>query len=139
MAPLTLHEVIKKINDIYLLSNPKMSGLLKIGFSTRPVNERVVELSSATGVPAPFELEAYFVSTEPEVHEQQIHARLAEHRIKGREFFELPIPRALQIVESICKRPPAYLNPRNGPARVTVPIKGGWDWGPGKPGISSES
>jgi hypothetical protein len=26
MAPLTLHEVIKKINDIYLLSNPRPSN-----------------------------------------------------------------------------------------------------------------
>ncbi len=124
---------------IYLLSNPKMSGLLKIGFSTRPVEERVAELSSATGVPAPFELEAYFLSTEPEVHEQQIHAKLAAHRIKGKEFFELPIPRALQVVESICQRSPAYLNPRNGLARTAIPIKGGWDWGPGKPGILSET
>jgi hypothetical protein len=124
---------------IYILSNPKMNGLLKIGFSTRPVQERVVELSSATGVPAPFELEAYFLSTDPELHEQQIHTSLAGHRIKGREFFELSIHRALQIAESICKRSPAYLNPRHGIRNPATSIKGGWDWGPGKPGVSSET
>src|ERR1700738_4561619 len=117
---------------IYILSNPKMRGFLKIGFSTRSVQERVAELSSATGVPAAFELEAYFLSTDPEAHEQQIHTRLAEHRIRGREFFELPVPRALQVAESICKRSPAYLNPRNGLGRTAIPMKGGWDWGPGK-------
>ena len=59
---------------IYILSNPRMKGLLKIGLSTRAVKERIAELSSATGVPAPFEVEAYFVSSDPEGHEQQIHA-----------------------------------------------------------------
>jgi hypothetical protein len=119
---------------IYILSNPKMKGLLKIGLSTRPVQERIAELSSATGVPAPFELEAYFVSTDPEGHEQRIHDSLAAHRVKGKEFFELQISRALQVAESICERPPAYLNPRIAPS----PTRGGWDWGPGNPSTSSE-
>jgi hypothetical protein len=119
---------------IYILSNPRMKGLLKIGFSARPVQERIAELSSATGVPVPFELEAYFLSMDLEAHEQQIHSALAEHRVKGKEFFELQISKALQVAESVCKRPPDYLNPRIGPP----PKKGGWDWGPGKPGSSAE-
>jgi hypothetical protein len=90
---------------IYILSNPTMKGLLKIGLSTRSVQERIAELSSATGVPTPFELEAYFVSTDPEAHEREIHAALAEHRVKGKEFFDVPLPRALRVVESICKKP----------------------------------
>jgi phage FluMu protein Com len=36
---------------IYILSNPRMKDLLKIGLSTRSVQERIAELSSATGVP----------------------------------------------------------------------------------------
>ena len=93
---------------IYILSNPRMKGLLKIGLSTRAVKERIAELSSATGVPAPFEVEAYFVSSDPEGHEQQIHASLAEYRVKGKEFFEVPFSKALQVVESVCKTSPAY-------------------------------
>ena len=90
-----------------------MSGLLKIGFSARPVQERVAELSSTTGVPDRFELEAYFLSVDPVADEQQIHARLGAHRVNGKEFFELSISEALKVAESVCKRPPAYLNPRN--------------------------
>jgi hypothetical protein len=30
MAPLTLHEVIKKINEIYLLSSPRPSNLAQV-------------------------------------------------------------------------------------------------------------
>lgn len=105
---------------IYVLSNPKMKGLLKIGLSTRAVQERVAELSSATGVPAPFELEAYFLSTEPEDHERQIHTILAEYRVSGKEFFEVPVNEALNVAESVCRRPPAYLNPRNAEANPTL-------------------
>src|SRR2546426_6574269 len=58
---------------IYLLSNRMMSAnLLKIGFTMRSVEERIAELNAETGVPAPFHLEAYFLSTEPELDEQRI-------------------------------------------------------------------
>ena len=48
---------------VYVLSNPRMPGLVKVGCSTRPVDERVAELNSATAVPAPFVVEAYFASS----------------------------------------------------------------------------
>jgi hypothetical protein len=98
---------------IYVLSNPSMKDLLKIGLSTRSVQERIAELSSATGVPTPFELEAYFVSSDPEAHEQQIHTALAEYRVKGKEFFDVPLLKALRVVESICKRPPVSTRAQN--------------------------
>ncbi len=98
---------------IYILSNPRMKDLLKIGLSTRPVQERIAELNSATGVPTPFELEAYFVSTDPEAHEQEIHAALAEYRVKGKEFFDVPLSKALHVIESICKRPPVSSRTQN--------------------------
>ena len=39
---------------VYILSNPAMPGLLKIGYTERDVQERVKELSN-TGIPSPFE------------------------------------------------------------------------------------
>jgi T5orf172 domain len=102
---------------IYILSNPKMKNLLKIGLSTRPIQERIAELSSATRVPAPFELEAYFLSTNPEVHEKQIHAALAQYRVNGKEFFEVSISKASEVAESICKgrcfKSSSQMEPRN--------------------------
>lgn len=85
-----------------------MKGLLKIGLSTRPVLERSAELSAATGVPSSFEVEAYFVSNEPEEHEKQIHEALREFRVKGKEFFEVPLARALDVVRSVCGKSPIY-------------------------------
>ncbi len=93
---------------IYILSNPGMKGLLKIGFSTRPVQERVAELNAATGVPMPFKIEAFFTSDDPEAHEERIHALLAQNRIKGKEFFEVSLPKALDVVQSVCRRPPVF-------------------------------
>jgi hypothetical protein len=98
---------------IYVLSNPKMEGLLKIGVSIRPLPERITELSSATGVPAPFELEAAFVSTEPHAHERQIHIELAQFRVPGKEFFSAHITKAISVAEAICNGAPFYLNANN--------------------------
>jgi len=112
---------------IYVLSNPSMKDLLKIGLSMRSVQERIAELSSATGVPTPFELEAYFVSSDPEAHEQQIHAALAEHRVKGKEFFDVPLSKVLRVVESICKRPPVSARAQNYRGSRTQNYRGsGW-------------
>ena len=73
---------------VYILSNPRMKNLYKVGYSTRDVHERVKELNSAMGVPAEFVIEEYFSSTEPGNHESKIHQILAPYRIKNKEFFE---------------------------------------------------
>jgi hypothetical protein len=62
---------------VYLLSNPAMPGLVKIGQTTRTVKERVAELSAHTGVAAPFVIEAAFASHNPMADEARVHAHLA--------------------------------------------------------------
>src|SRR5204862_7860699 len=96
--------IAKGDNASYILSNRGMKEVLKIGLSTRPVQERIAELSSASGVPTRFELEAFFVSNDPEADEQEIHSALAVYRVKGKEFFDVTVSKALRVVESICKR-----------------------------------
>jgi hypothetical protein len=61
---------------VYILSNPAMPGLLKIGCTDRSIEERTKELNSATGVPTPFEVEAIFFSTNSLIEEKQIHVAL---------------------------------------------------------------
>ena len=72
---------------VYILTNPSMPDLVKIGITTRPIADRVSELSSATGVPGRFTVEACFESSAPATHESSIHRSLAARRIKGKEFF----------------------------------------------------
>ncbi len=86
---------------IYILSNPSMAGLLKIGRTTRAPRERLAELSGATGVPTPFVLafDAYVEDTCRA--EAFVHARLAHegHRVAAnREFFSVDLHRAIEVV-----------------------------------------
>jgi len=94
---------------VYVLSNAKMPGMVKIGSTTRRVEERVEELSGATGVPTPFTVEAYFSSPAPEAHESEVHRLLDAKRIKGREFFEAGPAEVVQIVQTVVGASPVYL------------------------------
>lgn len=79
-----------------------MLGLVKIGSTKRLIEERVKELGTATGVPTPFILEAYFETDNPEKHEKSIHRMMDKYRIPGKEFFKIDLKEALSIVETIC-------------------------------------
>lgn len=95
-----LYELRVLSGYVYVLSNPRMPGLLKIGCTTRSVTERVDELNSATDVPVPFVVEAYFAVACPEEVEVNIHRRLSQHRVPGREFFEIELGEAVRILET---------------------------------------
>jgi len=88
---------------IYILSNPSMEGLVKIGYTTKTLQERLGELNSATGIPTDFVVEAFFELEQPEEFERLIHKSLRKHRIrKQREFFKLEKREAIRIVRDIC-------------------------------------
>lgn len=72
---------------VYILKNPSMPGLLKIGKTTRSVEQRCHELWQ-TGVPTPFEVVEEVCS--PNCHELEawMHNRFKDHRVTvSREFF----------------------------------------------------
>ena len=86
---------------IYVLANPSMPDLVKIGRTERSAADRVRELSAATGVPTPFVLiyEAAFDDcAEAEV---LIHRELEERGARlapNREFFTVRIHEAVRAV-----------------------------------------
>jgi len=84
---------------IYILSNPSMPGLVKIGRTHREVSTRMNELNS-TGVPTPFKLVYSCWSSNCIDLETHIHAQIAGSRMKGREFFRLSPDEAIDIVEN---------------------------------------
>jgi tetratricopeptide (TPR) repeat protein len=86
---------------IYVLINPSMEGLIKIGKTTRNPNERIKELSNVTGVPTPFILafDAYFNNCSEA--EQYIHALLEQRGYRvaaNREFFNVPLNEVIRMV-----------------------------------------
>lgn len=97
---------------VYVLVNPSMQGIVKVGRTERDPEERVKELSSATGVPTPFILvyHAYFDSCSEA--EQRVHAalELKGYRVStNREFFSAPVTEVINaIVESQRYTPASY-------------------------------
>ena len=103
------HKILKG-GYIYLLSNPAMPRLVKIGYCRKSVEERVKELNSATGVPKPFLIEAYFISESPEEDEKKVHREISKYRLENREFFDLSVAKAVETVGRILGSRPVYLN-----------------------------
>lgn len=85
---------------VYILSNPSMPGLLKIGKTTRDVGQRASELWQ-TGVPTPFVVEREFYSPNCDELEARAHEEFSEFRVsQGREFFRSN-PAEVELV--LCK------------------------------------
>ena len=85
---------------VYILSNPAMEGLVKIGRTAREdVGVRLKELFG-TGVPFPFECE-YAVSTdEADEVEAALHKAFQPNRVNpSREFFEIEPHQAIAILK----------------------------------------
>ena len=99
-------ELVSELNNgaegyIYVLINASMPGLIKIGMTTRSVEERAYELSQSTGVPTPF-----IVAYEKYVHdcytgERIVHSILESegYRVKkNREFFNATLNKAIDVI-----------------------------------------
>lgn len=87
---------------IYILTNPSMQGLVKVGKTTNTPNQRMSELHS-TGVPTPFELEFSISVDDCHKAERLAHKTLNYYRVSAnREFFRISVKKAIeQILEVI--------------------------------------
>lgn len=89
---------------IYALINPAMSGLVKVGKTTRAPEERAKELSSATGVATPFILAYQRKVADCHAAEAQVHSQLEAlgyRYAKNREFFEAPLDVIVGIMNDL--------------------------------------
>ena len=83
---------------VYILTNPSMPGIVKIGKTTRCASSRAAELYQ-TGVPTPFEV--YYEMATPDCGklEADIHYHLTEFRVsREREFFYCDAAEAMRLV-----------------------------------------
>jgi len=88
---------------IYIMSNSSIPGLLKIGYTGKPAEERRKELSKATGVPTPFKIEYIFrLHGRGEELEREIH-RYLEHKRNSscREFFDVTLNEAIDAIKKV--------------------------------------
>ena len=96
---------------IYILLNPALKNLVKIGRTSRTPEERAQELSAATGVPQPFIVAYESLVSDGVVAESLIHAELSRdgYRLnEAREFFEVPLKVAVALVDHVCRTLPAF-------------------------------
>ena len=85
---------------LYVLSNPAMPGILKIGVTERSGAHRARELySGATGVPSPFRLEFEVTVRNALLRERHVHDALEIYRFNSsREFFRVDLFTAVDAI-----------------------------------------
>lgn len=87
---------------VYLLTNPVMPGLVKIGMTTQEdIDKRMKELYT-TGVPVPFECQyaCKVKKTDCTKIEKALHIAFSSQRVNAnREFFRIQIEQAKAILE----------------------------------------
>lgn len=82
---------------VYLLSNPSMPNIVKIGSTERTIKERISELSSVTSLPTPFVVEYYLIVEDPMMFEKSLHEEFKEYRVnEKREFFQISVEEAIK-------------------------------------------
>lgn len=87
---------------IYVLSSRDDPNMLKIGFTNRPVEQRVAEINNATGVVVPFGARRAWKVRGARDVEGLVHAALGEYRVRAdREFFQLDGRDALRIIDAV--------------------------------------
>ena len=77
---------------VYVLSNPCMPDLFKIGYTANDPADRAKALSRDTGVPMPFKVEHIILTDDCEATEQSAHLHFGKGRVnRNREFFKAPL------------------------------------------------
>lgn len=93
-----------KAGFLYLLVNRSMPGIVKIGHTRRNAEQRIRELSMATGVPTPFEMVLDLFVQDSAEAERIAHKLLEEKRVaSNREFFQVSTSTAIKVMYDAVK------------------------------------
>ena len=86
-------------STVYVLTNPAMPNIVKIGKTTRNVELRLADLYS-TGVPLPFECEYAAKVKDVDKTEKAFHTAFEPSRVNPRrEFFNINPEQAIAVLE----------------------------------------
>jgi hypothetical protein len=84
---------------VYILSNPSIPNLLKIGYTNLTPELRAKQISSSTGVVIPFKIEWTLKCFDGLLFENEIHKALKDYRVNNqREFFQIDLEEAKKII-----------------------------------------
>ena len=89
---------------VYVLTNPAMPGLVKIGQTTNVITNRLNELNT-TGVPFPFDCLFAVEVDDCKLVENSLHKAFYPYRVNPkREFFEIDPDQAIVILRLFSKK-----------------------------------
>jgi hypothetical protein len=107
---MSTNEVAEKKGIVYLLSNPAIPNMVKIGITTRTIEKRMAELYS-TGVPLPFTCEYAINVEDVDMIESKIEQIFAKQKVNPkREFYSIGIVEAKAFFELIENLSPGKKN-----------------------------
>jgi len=87
---------------VYVLSNPSMPGMVKIGYTNNEPDVRVKEINRATGIPTDFIVEFALPCVNGYEVEQLVHEELEDLRVNNRkEFFKISVEDAVYLIQEI--------------------------------------
>jgi hypothetical protein len=89
----------------YLLTNPYMPGLVKIGRTDRSPYVRAAELSEPSGVPGRYVVERVWSVPDTQAAECRVHAAFTRFRVPGSEHFQIALLGAVERIEAILGSP----------------------------------
>ena len=90
---------------VYILSNPSLPGLVKIGQTSRSPEERARELSKNTSIPENFVVEFEIYTSDRVELEKDAHRQLSSYRVNARrEFFRVEIEKAAQLLRQAAEQ-----------------------------------
>ncbi len=90
---------------VYVLTNPTMPGLCKIGFTKNMPDKRAKQINAATGVAMDFNVEYAYPCYNGHDLEQEVHGYLDSYRVnKSREFFRIGVEEAKAVIGRLGKR-----------------------------------
>lgn len=89
-----------ELSVVYVLTNPAMPGLVKIGMSGGTETDGRLAQLYTTGVPFPFKLEFACRVANPDEVERALHRAFAPQRVNPkREFFKIEADQAIAILK----------------------------------------
>ena len=89
---------------IYILSNPTLPKMLKIGFTKNRPAERVKQINAGTGVPLDFKVEWAFACFNAHDLEKEVHTYLQAMGLrvsKRKEFFYITLDKAKEVITKL--------------------------------------
>ena len=109
-----------QLSVVYVLTNPAMPGMVKIGRTSQDDAKTRIDQLYTTGVPVPFTLEYVCKVPNSEEVEKALHLAFAPHRVNPkREFFSIEASQAIAILKLLHVQD-ATIEIENQPTTVAI-------------------